>query len=60
MKMKQHPLTHLVVDQTVEPIIVALLHRLGLFEPVSDVLEELRALRQSPSHRRYPRRLVLV
>ena len=60
MKMKQHPLTHLVVDRMVEPIVVALLRRLGLLELVPDVLEELRVLRQSPSHYRYPRCSVLV
>jgi hypothetical protein len=59
-KTQQHPLTFLVVDRTVELIVVALLHHLGLLEPVMDVLEELRVLLQSPSHRRYPRRPVLV
>jgi hypothetical protein len=43
-KTKQDPVARLVGDLAVKTVVVALLHGLGLLEPVSNVLQELRAL----------------
>jgi hypothetical protein len=59
-RAKEDPITDLVSDLSVSPIIVALLERLSLQQPGADVLQKLHAFLHGLSHRSHPRLARLI
>ena len=59
-KPEQGPVAHLILHWTVAGVVIALLHRLRLFQPVADVVEELCALLHAAGNSGHPRLARLV
>jgi hypothetical protein len=59
-KTKEDPVAHLKGDRAMRPIVVTLLHRLGLLQPMANVLQELGTLFHGLGHDSDPRLARLI